>query len=305
MLVQIYEIQTPQEAERCISLGVNRIGSVLLSQEDWRQTSIREVIRLSEGTETTNSLIPLFQDRDTLYRVLDYYEPHYLHFCETLVDPSGQVTSLTDLISLQEDLKDKFPDTGLVRTIPVPVTGEAEGFPSLELARRLESSSDVFLIDTWLGKEPVEGFVGITGRTCDWARADELVREMNIPVILAGGLSPENVYNALLKVMPSGADSCTRTNSADRDGRPVRFKKDFKKVEQFVKQARRAEEAIRLRLKGLLLKLDFLRQELRKREGALPAHSVRPHQIMAIEKLEDEIVLLEKELIPYQRNGLV
>jgi phosphoribosylanthranilate isomerase len=36
MIVQIYEIQDPWQAERCIELGVDHIGSVLLSQNQWR-----------------------------------------------------------------------------------------------------------------------------------------------------------------------------------------------------------------------------------------------------------------------------
>ena len=32
MIIQIYEIQTPSEAERCIELGVDHIGSVILSE---------------------------------------------------------------------------------------------------------------------------------------------------------------------------------------------------------------------------------------------------------------------------------
>ena len=50
MIIQIYEIQTPQEAEICIELGVDRIGSVMLSQDRWRVPSLKEVIGLSEGT---------------------------------------------------------------------------------------------------------------------------------------------------------------------------------------------------------------------------------------------------------------
>jgi len=37
-------------------------------------------------------------------------------------------------------------------------------------------------------------------------------------------------------------DSCTKTNAADKQGRPVRFKKDMKKVRQLVEEARRADE---------------------------------------------------------------
>jgi phosphoribosylanthranilate isomerase len=302
MLVQIYEIQTPQEAEKCISLGVNRIGSVLLSLEAWRQPSIREVIRLSGCTGTRNSLIPLFQDMDTLCRALDYYNPHYLHFCETLTDPLGRETDLEGLIRLQADLKEKYPDLGIVRSIPVPADGYAGAFPTLRMARSLEPVSDCFLIDTWLGQEPVEGFVGITGRTCDWNRAGELIAESDIPVILAGGLAPENVYDAVFAVMPAGVDSCTQTNGVDGAGRPQRFKKDFHKVAKFVKEARRAEEDIRRHMEGLGTKVETLKEELREREAALPPHSVRPHQIMAIEALEEEIALLEKEIKNFQKT---
>lgn len=42
-----------------------------------------------------------------------------------------------------------------------------------------------------------------------------------------------------------------------------------------------------------------LKDELAEREAALPAHSVRPHQLMAIEDLEEEIAMKEEVL-----NGL-
>ena len=89
--------------------------------------------------------------------------------------------------------------------------------------------------------EPIQGFIGITGRPCDWRIARELVLQSKIPVILAGGLSPENVREALVKVGPAGADSCTQTNKRDKEGNPMRFKKDFERVKKFVQEVRRAE----------------------------------------------------------------
>jgi phosphoribosylanthranilate isomerase len=58
---------------------------------------------------------------------------------------------------------------------------------------------------------------------------------------LAGGLSPENVYDALIEVRPAGADSCTKTNKEDKKGNPIRFKKDFDKIKRFVEEVRRCE----------------------------------------------------------------
>jgi len=296
MITQIYEIQIPQEAEKCIELGVDQIGSVLLSQGDWRVEVLREVTRICESTDIKCSLIPLFQDGNTLYRAIDYYRPHFIHFCESLTDGDGQEIELEKFIEFQSNLKDKFPEIRIMRSIPVPEEGSSSGFPTIAIARALEPVSDIFLTDTWLGKEPVEGYIGITGTTCDWEMARELVLKSKIPVILAGGLSPENVYDAVLKVFPFGADSCTQTNLVDKEGNPIRFRKDFKKVEKFIKEVRSAEDQIEVKREELEKSIKDLKEELHEREASLPAHSIRPHQLIVIEELEEEIAAKEKEL---------
>lgn len=242
MIVQIYEIQTPKEAEQCIFLGVDHIGSVLVSGETWRIPTLREVMRLSEGTRARNTLIPLFEDRDTLSKALDYYRPHYVHFCHNLNSKDGRVLDLEGHIRMQSYVKERFPQVGIMRSIPVPSPWWTGVFPTLDIARSLSPVSDLFLADTWVGEGPVKGYIGITGASPNWGVARDLVRQSEIPVILAGGLSPHNVYGALLYVMPAGADSCTQTNELDPQGRPVRFQKDLHKVEEFVKEVRRAEK---------------------------------------------------------------
>ena len=296
MIVQIYEIQTPHEAEKCILLGFDRLGSVLLSEEEWKKPALRDVVRLSEGTRTQNSLIALFRTRDTLYRAMDYYRPHFIHFCETLADESGRMIDLDPFIDLQVEFKEKFPEIAVLRSLPVPEKEKMPEFPVLQIAAALRAVSDAFLIDTWMGKAPVEGFIGITGKLADPDTAARVVRSSSLPVILAGGLSPDNVYDALLEVMPAGADSCTHTNATDPAGVPIRFRKDFAKVERFISEVRRAEAALRATKQAAEEKLGALRAELKEREAALPAHSVRPHQIQAIEDIEEKIAAAEREL---------
>lgn len=241
MIVQIYEIQTPEEAERCIELGVDHLGSVLVSLEQWKQPVIRETINFSKGIKAKSSLIPLFQGLDPLSRVLEYYQPDYVHFCETLTTDNGKEVELGPYIRLQQKLKERFPNTKIMRSIPIPLNGIKMDFPTLSIAKDLEKVSDVFLTDTWLGKEPVEGFIGITGKRCDPKIAKNLVKQSSIPVILAGGLSPENVYDALVEIQPAGADSCTQTNEIGEKGNPLRFRKDYDKVKRFVEEVRKAE----------------------------------------------------------------
>jgi hypothetical protein len=46
----------------------------------------------------------------------------------------------------------------------------------------------------------------------------------------------------------------------------------------------------------LLGKIEALKEELKDREKALPAHTIRPHQLLAIEELEERIRRLEEKL---------
>ena len=241
MIVQIYEIQEPWEAERCIELGVDHIGSVILSEAEWKVPAIKEVIGLTHSAGKKNSIILLFQRIETILRAVDYYGPDMVHFCESLVNTKGETVDLSPFIKIQDILKKEFPDIQIMRSIPIAPKGFNPTPQSLSIARALEAVTDIFLTDTWLGKEPVEGYIGITGKPLDWDMAAALVRRSKIPVILAGGLSPENVYEALIKVAPVGADSCTGTNKRDQQGKPVRFRKDFDRVRRFVEEVRKAE----------------------------------------------------------------
>jgi len=262
MLIQLYEIQTPREAEPMIALGVDHIGSVVLDRENWRDPAIREAVRLTAGTSSRSSLIPLFSDAETVSRVLDYYQPAIVHFCENVPlwpeDARRSAGILEILVHLQEVVKKRFPAVQIMRSLPVPaaVPGISAGLPPAMTTRAALAAlveifapvSDFFMTDTLLtgpggtapgAAQPVTGFVGITGMTCDWEAAAWLVRTSPRPVLLAGGLGPENVAAAIARVQPAGVDSCTRTNAVDATGRPIRFRKDIGKVQRFVAAARR------------------------------------------------------------------
>lgn len=257
LLVQLYEIQAPHEAERLIGLGVDRIGSVILSPEAWKLPVLREVVRLVRGSEAKSSLIPLLAREDDILRALDYYQPDFVHFCELIpLTPHerGKREALcTELIRIQQRVKKEFPPIEITRSIPIPEPGPADPAAVretiLEIARTLEPYTDGFMTDTLRGYEkqnsdqPVAGYVGITGEVCDWDLAAALVEASRIPVLLAGGISPENVFDAAARVKPAGIDSCMQTNARDSQGRPIRFRKDFDRVRRLLDEVRRAEEA--------------------------------------------------------------
>lgn len=242
--VQIYEIQDPREAEAAIELGVDRIGSVILSEENWKVPAIREAILISRGARVKHSMIPLFNTKGVLFQSIEYYQPDIIHFCGCLTHDDCRMMPCEALVDLQVCVRKRFPEIEIMRSVPVATPGSSQRIPTLEIAGYFESVSDYFLIDTSPGHamSVVEGYIGITGRTGDWTVARGLAESSPVPVILAGGLSPENVYEAVIAVKPFGVDSCTKTNAVDRSGRHVRFKKDHNKVKAFVQEVRRAEK---------------------------------------------------------------
>ena len=245
IVTQIYEIQTPGEAEEVIRLGVDHIGTVLVSKEQWKQPVISDTRKVVGEMKALSSIIPLFSEPDPVYAVIDHYRPDIVHLCEHLTDGRHLATGCKDLVRLQAGIRNRFPGVGIMRSIPIAPAGYENRVPTLELARFFEPVSDLFLTDTLLmssDPQPVAGFVGITGETCDWRTAAQLVQQSAIPVILAGGLAPENVYAGIMAVKPAGVDSCTRTNAVAEDGKAVRFKKDMQRVQAFVEETRRAEQ---------------------------------------------------------------
>lgn len=89
---------------------------------------------------------------------------------------------------------------------------------------------DAFLTDTF---DPATGRSGATGKVHDWSVSRRLVELSPCPVILAGGLTPDNVAEAIRIVRPAGVDA--HTSVEDETGR-----KDRRLVERFVSEARDA-----------------------------------------------------------------
>ena len=249
IIVQIYEVQTAAEAQHLIDLDVDHIGSVILSQENWRQSAIKETIQTIRSSTAKSSLIPLYHHPETVLQTLEYYHPDIVHFCESLVGHDRLWDFCDQLIGLQATVKKHFPEIKIMRSIPIAQTGGDAVVPTMDFAHRFESASDFFLTDTYLAKtagsspksQPVQGFVGITGKICNWETARILVENSRIPVILAGGISEKNAHAGIEQVRPAGVDSCTRTNARDNSGRPIRFKKDLAKVRQLIDEVRHAE----------------------------------------------------------------
>jgi phosphoribosylanthranilate isomerase len=92
--------------------------------------------------------------------------------------------------------------------------------------RMIANSAPAFLVDA-----SVEGAYGGTGVKADWSAAAELAKEYQI--LLAGGLTPENVVEAVQQVRPWGVDVASGVEASPGS-------KDASKMKAFVQAVRRA-----------------------------------------------------------------
>ena len=106
-------------------------------------------------------------------------------------------------------LRQALPGVRLVQVIHV------EGPEAVEEARRVAPDVDALLLDSGRPGLAVKELGG-TGRTHDW-NVSRMVREaVSVPVYLAGGLTPDNVAEAIRTVRPWGLDVCSGLRRAGR-----------------------------------------------------------------------------------------
>ena len=215
--IQIAGILDQSEAEMLLDSGINYLGFPLrlpVNKEDISEEDAGKIIK---------SLIP--PNCGILITYLNLAED-IIQFCKELECSIIQLHGAIETSELIK-LKNNFPKLVIIKSL---VTGK---YSVDELKIIIDEQSefvDAFITDTY---NPTTGATGATGLTHDWSISRELVEYSNKPIILAGGLNPENVYYAIKYVKPAGVDS--HTGVEDTEGR-----KDRTKVEFFLSESKRA-----------------------------------------------------------------
>ncbi|VVB89304.1 N-(5'-phosphoribosyl)anthranilate isomerase [uncultured archaeon] len=120
---------------------------------------------------------------------------------------------------------EKIKETGVKLVKTIPVSRDADPKLLMELVSTLTGIVDAVLLDTVLDGKP-----GGTGTPHNWEITRDVVLRAGAPVILAGGLNPHNVGDAIRTVRPYAVDTAS---GVETDGR-----KDETKVYDFIRNAR-------------------------------------------------------------------
>ena len=211
--IKICCISTPEEAKLAINHGADALGLVARMPSgpgpipDWLISDIAKSIHPPIAT----FLLTSEQSSEEII--------HHVKRADTnTVQIVDELTSGT-----YSDIRKSLHYLKIVQVIHV------RGESSIDEALTAAEEVDALLLDSGNPSGAVKQLGG-TGNVHDWNLSREIVRQVNVPVFLAGGLTPFNVAHAIKAVRPFGVDVCSgvRTNG----------KLDVSKLKAFIQAVR-------------------------------------------------------------------
>lgn len=201
--VKICGLRTPEQV--AAARGADAIGLVVASPQSHRDLPLDEAARLARlcGPFQTSVAVTAERDLDVLRGIVRVVRPQAL---QVPFRAGGAVF---------HHLRADFP---LLRILVACRPEDAHLAPV---------DADALVLDA----ATADGYGG-TGRLTDWGAARGVRESARLPIVLAGGLTPDNVADAVRAVRPYGVDvsSGVETEKA----------KDAKKIEAFIANARGA-----------------------------------------------------------------
>jgi phosphoribosylanthranilate isomerase len=198
MNVKICCIQSLEEAKLAIKYGASAIG--LVSEMPSGPGVISEDLITKIAARVPNEIKTfLLTSKITAEEIISQ-----------LINCKTNTVQLVDSVDFKVygNLREVLPQISIVQVIHV-VNEEL-----ISEAKKVEKYVDAVLLDSGNQNIKVKELGG-TGRIHNWEISKKIVKQLSIPVYLAGGLNSENVKDAVQFVKPYGVDICSgvRTNN--------------------------------------------------------------------------------------------
>lgn len=196
MLTQIYEVTDADTALAVSRIGIDHVGAKVGDGSRPRELTVAEARIVMAAVEAASRFSALFLSPDT---------DRIAAWIAELAPPIVHLGAAADRLRPGDVawLKQRFPDALLMRSIPMV------GEESLAIAKSYDGIADFLMLDS---VRPGDQKFGALGVTHDWALSRQIVDSVACPVLLAGGLGPDNVAEAIARVRPAGVDSKTKTD---------------------------------------------------------------------------------------------
>lgn len=193
-----------RHAQRC---GADFVGLVVEAPGSQRAVTLEQAERLARLAPGQTVAVVVSEDPEFLREVIVRLRPRALQ----LHGPRA--------VELARELRGRCPLWVAVGVPPRGVSGASEQETGARMCAAAEAGVEMIVLDT-----SVKGQTGGTGQTSDWEQAARLVALCPVPVLLAGGIGPENAAEALLSVNPAGLDASSRLECRPREKAPAKVR---------------------------------------------------------------------------------
>lgn len=204
MRVKICGITEKEELSTAVNAGADAVGFVNVPIKTPRNVSVEKIKDLINETPpfVTTVLVSMPSGVGEIKKMIKETSPDVVQI------HSGLTPEKIEKLNKKTEIK-------IIRKIE----------PSIKELRNFENYIDAILIDS-----SDERGAGGTGKKHNWKKSSKIVRKASKPTILAGGLDPKNVKEAISKVSPYGVDVSSGVENQNR--------KDENLVREFIKNAK-------------------------------------------------------------------
>jgi len=228
VIKQIYSLVNYNESVASMEAGADHIGLVPMQSGGVpaHRVPFDVVDRIFDEAKRRGVkcvAIMLNKDTDEMIFIAKRVKPDILHV-------AGMEFAADE--SFAKRLHSECPGVKLMQAVLV------DGPAAVDRAVEYGKFCDYILTDSGLAADTG---IGASGLTHDWDIDACIVRSVNIPVIIAGGLGPDNVEACIRQVKPFGVDSLTKTSYKYSDGV---MEKDIPKVKEFCERADKAAKEL-------------------------------------------------------------
>lgn len=223
---KICGIRSPEEIELAALYGADAVGFIteVPVQSPRKLDSDTAAYLVSRVPQTLSSVLVIMpENSDTAVKLIEKVNPDIV-----------QIHSRLPLLEL-EIIKEKT-DIPIIKTLSVPVTEESSGekagntVPVSNLLKKVSLLEETNAVDSILLDTARSGKPGGTGCVHDWALSRRISEKTRLPLILAGGLKPDNVQEAIRAVSPYAVDTASGVETCG--------KKDAVKIKNFIEEVR-------------------------------------------------------------------
>ncbi len=218
--VKICGMKSAQDIELAVSCGADAVGFITdVPVETPRKIDLNTAAGLI-------SKVPLFVDT-----VLVIMPNDAKHALKMIGAAKPDVVQIHNNFGVDElEIIRNNTATGIVKTISIPTNTKGSTDTIDAVIKQVNDLTDRGLVDGILLDSSAAGKVGGTGAVHDWSVSRAVVEAVDVPVILAGGLNPDNVRDAVKSVLPYAVDTAS--------GIETNGMKDEKKICRFIREAR-------------------------------------------------------------------